>query len=436
MDLKLNVQKRGLSTTAETINEEFTLHYGHIFKGEKGDKGEKGASIVVDTELSETSNNAIANSAVAKALGIMATKEELEVVQEETKENSKTLEYLIKSETKDISPTIAYEDSEVINGQVSAYKGYQVSTPIFLNKGEIISFTSYSGGGTQAISLTDANGSFYTSIDNTSGYNTRTYTAIEDCYVALSWLNIEGTYPILLTITRRAIIPPSGDAQHYLYESAGARWNADTGLWEFYDMKDITNIEMARAFARGSWYIGAEAIGVLTAPNEQSLSAVRFNIGRAGMWSVTVDMDYFASENRFIEFINLTFDNNLVSQPHTYVTYLQNSFEGCSNLRRIYGEMNVLNVTKLATPFTGCVKLEDVQLYGLKQDISFADSPLLSKASLLYAIENCASNASFTITLHPDVYEKALMGEWSTDVMEAIVDVAENKDASVNIGEA
>ena len=34
MDLKLNVQKRGLSTTAETINEEFTLHYGHIFRGE------------------------------------------------------------------------------------------------------------------------------------------------------------------------------------------------------------------------------------------------------------------------------------------------------------------------------------------------------------------------------------------------------------------
>ncbi|MBR2027215.1 MAG: hypothetical protein IKA07_08835 [Alistipes sp.] len=33
MDLKLNVQKRGLSTTAETINEEFTLHYGHIFRG-------------------------------------------------------------------------------------------------------------------------------------------------------------------------------------------------------------------------------------------------------------------------------------------------------------------------------------------------------------------------------------------------------------------
>ena len=256
MDLKLNVQKRGLSTTAATINEEFTLHYGHIFKGEKGDKGEKGASIVVDTELSETSNNAIANSAVAKALGRMATKEELEVVQKETKENSKTLEYLIKSETKDISPTIAYEDSEVINGQVSAYKGYQVSAPIFLNKGEIISLTSYSGGGTQAISLTDANGSFYTSIDNTPGYKTRTYTAIEDCYVALSWNNAEVTYPMTLTITRIAIIPailhkldtlatPSGDPMHYAYENLGALYNAtDTditfiGVYEICQNKKI-----------------------------------------------------------------------------------------------------------------------------------------------------------------------------------------------------
>ena len=228
---------------------------------------------------------------------------------------------------------------------------------------------------------------------------------------------------------------PSGDAQHYLYESAGAVWNADTGYWEMYDMTDVTNIEMSRAFARGSWYSGS-VIGALSAQNEQSLSAVRFNIARTGAWSVTIDMDDFAEGNRFIEFINLTFDNNLVNQPFTYATYLQNSFVGCSNLRRIYGEINVANVAKITTPFTGCVKLEDVQLYGLKDNISFADSPLLSKASLLYAIENCASNASFTITLHPDVYEKAMMGEWSTDVMEAIVDVAANKDASVNIGEA
>lgn len=228
---------------------------------------------------------------------------------------------------------------------------------------------------------------------------------------------------------------PSGDAQHYVYESAGARWNADTGYWEFYDMKDITNAEMARAFARGSWYMGAAAIGVLAAPNEQSSSAVRFNIGRTGLWSVTVDMDYFAEGNSFIEFINLTFDNNLVSQPFTYVTYLQNSFAGCSNLRRIYGEMNVLNVTKLATPFTGCEKLEDVEIYGLNKDISFADSPLLLKKSLLYMIDNCDSNAAFTITLHPDVYAKC-QAEWLEDIDKALGQAEAGKQTNITLARA
>ena len=33
MELKLNITKQGLATTAEVINEEFTLNYGHIFRG-------------------------------------------------------------------------------------------------------------------------------------------------------------------------------------------------------------------------------------------------------------------------------------------------------------------------------------------------------------------------------------------------------------------
>lgn len=339
----------------------------------------------------------------------------------------------------DFSPTIAYENSEVINGQVSAYLGYQVTAPIFLNKGDTIALTSYSGGGTQAISLTDANGSFYTSIDATPGYKTRTYTAIEDCYVALSWLNI-ATYPRTITIESAYNIPniinriealergatPSGDPMHYAYEAVGAHWNDDTSYWEFYDMKDITNIEMSRALARGSWYIGGTAIGVLSAFNEQSLSAIRFNIARTGPTSVTCDFDYFA-DNKWIEFINLTFDNNLVSKPFTYASYLTGSFNGCTNLRRIYGEINVTNTqNEFTDTFTGCVKLEDVEIYGLNKNISFVDSPLLSKESLLYMIRNSVQGAEIIITLHPDVHWEATNGEWEEAITSAINDYGEN----------
>lgn len=229
---------------------------------------------------------------------------------------------------------------------------------------------------------------------------------------------------------------PSGDPMHYAYESIGARWNADTGYWEFYDMKDITNIEMSRTFARGSWYIGATAIGVLTAFNEQSPSAIRFNMARTGPWGVTCDFDYFAQENKWIEFINLTSDNNIATKPFSYALYLTGSFNGCSNLRRIYGEINVSDTKNAFTDtFKGCIKLKDVEIYGLNKDISFADSPLLSKESLLYMINNCTSSATFTITLHPDVYEKC-NEEWLEDIDSALGTVENLKQTNITLAKA
>lgn len=240
-----------------------------------------------------------------------------------------------------------------------------------------------------------------------------------------------------LTTMAESMNTPSGDPMHYAYEAAGARWNANTGYWEFYDMKDITNIEMSRALARGSWYTGATAIGALTAFNEQSISAIRFNIARTGPWSAGCDFDYFAQENKWIEFINLTFDNNMISKPFANASYLTGSFGGCSNLRRIYGEINVTDANNAFTDtFKGCVKLEDVEIYGLNKDISFADSPLLSKESLLYMINNCASNASFTIILHPNVYDKCIFeigGEWAGEIDTARDNADSNKGTIVSL---
>lgn len=198
---------------------------------------------------------------------------------------------------------------------------------------------------------------------------------------------------------------PSGDPMHYAYEDCGAVWNEDTGYWEFYDMKDITSAEMRKAYARGSWYTGASAMGALCANNEQSSSAIRFNFARTGPWSVNVDMDYFSQPNPYVEFINLTFDNNLISAPFTNATYLNDAFSGCSKLRRIYGEIETSGTNGVRDAFKGCASLEDVSLYGLKLSISFSDSPKLSKTSLLYAINN-ASSETLIITLHASAYSR------------------------------
>lgn len=235
--------------------------------------------------------------------------------------------------------------------------------------------------------------------------------------------------------TKYLAATPSGDPMHYAYEAVGAVWNASTGYWEFYDMKDITNIEMSRALARGSWYAGPNTIGVLAAFNPQSLNAIRFNVARTGAWGVTQDMDYFATTNSYIEFVNMTHDNNLVAMPFTYVTYLNESFSGCSNLRRIYGELELSNANGVRDAFKGCAKLQDIQLYALKHDISFADSPLLSKESLLYMIDNCASGVSFTITLHPDVDDKC-QTEWLEDIDYALGRAEAAKNTNITLARA
>lgn len=237
-----------------------------------------------------------------------------------------------------------------------------------------------------------------------------------------------------ITLFGKEFMPatPSGDPMHYAYEAVGAVWNEDTGYWEMYDMKDITNEEMSKAFARGSWYSSANTLGPLAAFNPQSLNAIRFNVARTGAWGVTQDMDYFATTNSYIEFVNMTHDNNLVVMPFTYVTYLNDSFNGCSNLRRIYGELELSNVNGVRDAFTGCVKLESVLLYRLKDSISFADSPLLSKESLLYMINNCASDVSFTITLHPDVHDRCNT-EWSEEFDSALTNAQLGKSTNITL---
>ena len=42
MELKLNISKRNISTSEETVTEEVVLNYGHIFRGKDGKDGING----------------------------------------------------------------------------------------------------------------------------------------------------------------------------------------------------------------------------------------------------------------------------------------------------------------------------------------------------------------------------------------------------------
>lgn len=70
--------------------------------------------------------------------------------------------------------------------------------------------------------------------------------------------------------------------------------------------------------------------------------------------------------------------------------------------------MNVFNcVSRNISDFVNCGKLEYVKLYKLNNNIGLKYCKMLSSESVQYMIEN-ATDATITITLHPEAYERAI----------------------------
>lgn len=324
MDLKLNVQKRGLSTTAETINEEFTLHYGHIFKGEKGDKGEKG----VDGKDGE--RGADGKSAYQQAV------------------------------------EAGYKGSE------ADFKELLLSYPNKADK---------------------------------DGYYPNMSVGIAD--------DVKDGNTKYLAAT------PSGDPMHYAYEAIGAVWNADTGYWEFIGVNDMTNEDMREEILLGNNRIYSAANLINLATIERVIFG-RVNLLLDAEWNA-LSADNLAPFNERLEVIQFSTRKN-------DVVFIQSFGWGCYGCKRLRSFFNIMDVSKanIGSAFGGCVALETIMLRGLNKDVSFADSPLLSKESLLYMIRNSVQGVEITITLHPAVYQKAKEGEWEEEVTSAINDYGEN----------
>lgn len=212
---------------------------------------------------------------------------------------------------------------------------------------------------------------------------------------------------------------PSGDPMHYAYEAIGAVWNADTGYWEFIGVNDMTNEDMREEILLGNNRIYSAANLINYATIERVIFG-KVNLLLDAEWNA-LSADNLAPFNERLEVIQFS--------TYEHLPVLLSSFNwSCYGCKRLRSFFNIMDISKagLASAFGGCVALETIMLRGLNKDVSFADSPLLSKESLLYMIKNSVQGAEFTITLHPDVYQKAKEGEWEEEVTSAINDYGEN----------
>lgn len=237
---------------------------------------------------------------------------------------------------------------------------------------------------------------------------------------------------------------PSGDPMHYMYEAVGAVYNdtgADitmtgkygntylhkSGYWRLNEIGDIPNTEMRKIYETAYHIAGVGyLVGWFSSP-----FGGRTNVCRC-MWSATYSIANGFSNNRIVEIVSLAQGSaNAIPKEMNYAFY------GCTKLHTIVTTFNMKYAISSTSAFQLCNALSNIQFTNLGVNIFFPDSPLLSKESLLYMINNCASNATFTITLHPDVYAKCQEGgEWYSEVSAALSTALGDKTTTITLASA
>ena len=221
---------------------------------------------------------------------------------------------------------------------------------------------------------------------------------------------------------------PSGDPMHNMYVAMGAVWNGSgvdktyptpwadyaedeedkvyvhkTGHWAYCYVGDLTSKDMADIAILPKIYHAFPPFFACNFPGRAYAS----NISTATAGNlVNYEHEYTSGLETF--FLNT---NNEVIVLHTSPFDIDYVFKDSaymfaySNIRCILGLMQLVGLD--ANVFTGCNLLKFVFLYKLGINMSFKDCPKLSKHCVRYMIEN-ATDATITITLHPEAYDRAI----------------------------
>ena len=221
---------------------------------------------------------------------------------------------------------------------------------------------------------------------------------------------------------------PSGDPMHNMYVAMGAVWNGSgvdktyptpwadyaeeeedkvyvhkNGCWAYCYVGDLTSKDMADIAILPKIYHPYPPFFA----NEFKGRAYASNISETSVWSLQSfpkettpghETFFMNNKNEVIVLHTKPFNAYYPIGDATYTF-------AYTNLRCILG-LIILKGQETNT-FTGSTSLKVVFLYKLGINVSFKDCPKLSKHCVRYMIEN-ATDATITITLHPEAYDRAI----------------------------
>lgn len=189
-----------------------------------------------------------------------------------------------------------------------------------------------------------------------------------------------------------------------LYVAAGAVYNEQTGFYELNGLTDITEEEMKTIYLQTHVMDKLQSFRGVFAGTK-----FRTNLGfnRSLMQTNSRQFQFYDSfrENKSLEVLRISYGDTDV-QRSMIVEHLGYAFYFCVKLRKIIGIIRLDKSSGVTSAFDHCLELQDVKLYGLLTNISFAYSPLISLESLQYLITNAANTSPITVTVHADVYAK------------------------------
>lgn len=189
---------------------------------------------------------------------------------------------------------------------------------------------------------------------------------------------------------------------HDLFLASGATYNQDTKMYQlngldltFNEMLDCYNATKDIYYTE-NWYSICQLAIFKTNILNVSLAGWRKDI--TGLYA-------FANVPNLIKLNLYLKTDNYKLTP----TQIRGWFTNDKRLKEIKGIdlLKILNKIEVIEAFTKCIALETIELFNLKVDISFNDSPLLSKESIVHLISNATPSSPITITLHPTAYAMA-----------------------------
>lgn len=285
-----------------------------------------------------------------------------------------------------------------------------------LEKGDMLFVTGYANVGVYIIAQVNSDNTSITSTklsvpgkENTGQVLKYSFIAAERCTVAVSYYKGYKHEAFIVRAevnTAVARLAGSMTALHAIYESNGAVYNENTGYWELNGLTDLTEDEMYDIYLWTNNLINQPELD-----NALSYAPIRTtfapNIKSIYKQAHGVSINQMAIYCTKLEIFNINSISDSQMSLKATSTAAHNAFAGCTKLREIRQILYLSNTVTgsiFSATFSNCQQLRKVRIRGLKQVVSFKDSPLISYESLNYIVANSANTAAITITVHDTTY--------------------------------